>query len=86
MNGGARSAATPEGGLISVGNDVSDPVLINASIQASLNAVRPYGGTPIAAMLDDARYYFQTNVDVGDPTSVPGGDPFYQCRARYALL
>lgn len=86
VNGGARSAATSEGGLISVGNETSDPVLVNANIQTSLNAVRPYGGTPIAAMLDDARYYFQNNVDVADPNVVSGGDPFYQCRARYALL
>lgn len=86
VNGGARSSATTEGGLISVGDEASDPVLVNANIQTSLNSVRPYGGTPIAAMLDDARFYFQTNSDVADPASVAGGDPFYQCRARYALL
>lgn len=86
MNNGARSKDTLAGGLVSVGNDLSDFRGINAQIQSRLLATRPYGGTPIAGMLDDAKYWLRTDPDVADPRNVAGGDPFYQCRPRYLLL
>lgn len=57
MNNGARSKDTLAGGLVSVGNDTADFRGINAQIQTRLLATRPYGGTPIAGMLDDAKYW-----------------------------
>jgi type IV pilus assembly protein PilY1 len=86
MNNGARSASAPEGGLVSVGNDAADFRAINGQIQSRLLATRPYGGTPIAGMLDDAKFWLETNPDVANPVTVSGGDPFFQCRPRYLLL
>jgi type IV pilus assembly protein PilY1 len=86
MNNGARGPNAPAGALVSVGDETADFRAINASIQAQLLAVRPFGGTPIAGMLDDARFWLQTHPDVADPRVVTGGDPFYQCRPRYLLL
>jgi type IV pilus assembly protein PilY1 len=86
MNNGARGPSAPEGGLVSVGNESTDFRANNAQIQSRLLAIRPFGGTPIAGMLDDAKEWLQTNPDVADPNVVSGGDPFYQCRSRYLLL
>lgn len=86
MNNGARSASATAGGLVSVGNDAADFRAINGQIQTQLLATRPYGGTPIAGMLDDAKFWLETNPDVANPVTVAGGDPFYQCRSRYLLL
>ena len=86
MNNGARSKDTLAGGLVSVGNDLADYRSINGQIQSRLLATRPYGATPIAGMLDDAKFWLQTDADVADPRVVSGGDPFYQCRPRYLLL
>ncbi|MEM6961398.1 MAG: PilC/PilY family type IV pilus protein [Myxococcota bacterium] len=61
----------------------------------SLDAIRPYGGTPIAGLLSDIEYYFTTHNDVrsgftigvdADGDGAPDGDPFYECRERYAIL
>ncbi|MCG8557271.1 MAG: hypothetical protein MJD61_18585 [Proteobacteria bacterium] len=81
MDTGVRSASASEGELISVGSDSADLAAINDRIQSSLLATRPFGGTPIAAALDDLHYYFENHVDVKS-----GGDPYYSCRRRYALL
>ena len=86
MNNGARGPAAPEGGLVSVGSDSGDFRSINAQIQSRLLAIRPFGGTPIAGMLDDAKVWLATNPDVANPLTVAGGDPLYQCRSRYLLL
>jgi type IV pilus assembly protein PilY1 len=50
-------------------------------IKQSLLAIRPYGGTPIAGMLDDFRYYLNN-----DPSVKQGSDKFYACRKRFAIL
>lgn len=86
MNNGARSKDTLAGGLVSVGNDTADFRGINAQIQTRLLAARPYGGTPIAGMLDDAKYWLLNDPDVADPRRISGADPLYQCRPRYLLL
>ncbi|MEY4512863.1 MAG: hypothetical protein RLZZ450_4985 [Pseudomonadota bacterium] len=85
VNAGARGKGSLPGSLVSVGNTevTSDITTINASIQNSLLAVRPFGGTPIAAMLDDLRYYLNNDNDIKKGT---GGDPYYTCRKRYAIL
>jgi len=62
MDTGIRNADAAEGAL----RVASDPTLARATndaIQASLLGMRPYGGTPIAAALDDL-YYFLAQ----DPT------------------
>jgi type IV pilus assembly protein PilY1 len=82
VNAGARGEGTHPGALISVGlSENNDDVLaINARIQSSLLSVRPFGGTPIPAMLDDLQYYIQNHADINHT------EPFYQCRARTAIL
>lgn len=54
------------GGLISVGYSDAQPDIdtVNAAIQADLLQIRPFGATPIAAMLDDMHFYFARNSDV----------------------
>jgi type IV pilus assembly protein PilY1 len=86
MNNGARSKNASAGALVSVGDETADFRAVNAAIQEQLLAVRPFGGTPIAGMLDDARYWLQNDPDVADPRVVTGGDPYFQCRPRYLLL
>jgi type IV pilus assembly protein PilY1 len=49
---------------------------LNKDIQDALLSARPYGGTPIAASLDDLYYHFQR----------PSDDDFSGCRRRFALL
>ena len=86
MDNGARNKDTLAGGLVSVGNDAADFRGINGQIQSRLLATRPYGGTPIAGILEDAKYWLLNDPDVADPLHVTGGDPLYQCRPRYLLL
>ncbi|MCS6797989.1 MAG: PilC/PilY family type IV pilus protein [Myxococcota bacterium] len=91
LDNGARGPWTgagvppPEalGNLVSVGRDTTDHRVINQEIQQALLGLRPYGATPIAGMLDDLRFYLNNHPDV-----VPGasGDPYAECRDRYALL
>lgn len=87
INAGAREKGSLPGSLVSVGhsNDESTATLngINDTIQSSLLKVRPFGGTPIAGMLDDLRYYMNNDLDVMQGLL---GDKYYQCRKRYAIL
>lgn len=83
VNAGARGPGDLPGSLISVGNseNLDDILAINESIQSSLLAVRPFGGTPIPAMLDDLQYYIENHTDIR-----ASSDPFYDCRGRTAIL
>jgi type IV pilus assembly protein PilY1 len=49
---------------------------INKDIQTALLKTRPYGGTPIAASLDDLYFHLKNDLT----------DAFGSCRNRYALL
>ncbi|HEX5659308.1 MAG TPA: PilC/PilY family type IV pilus protein [Polyangiales bacterium] len=82
VNAGARGKGSTAGSLISVGlaDDQTSVTSVNDSIQTALLQVRPYAGTPIAAMLDDLRYYLANDTDINS------NDPFYDCRERYAIL
>lgn len=51
-------------------------VSINGDIQEALLSARPYGGTPIAASLDDLYYHLSRDLS----------DEFRGCRDRFALL
>jgi type IV pilus assembly protein PilY1 len=96
LNNGARDAAAPEGGLVSVGADsTASMTSTNASIQATIlgdsgfgkNPLRPFGATPTAALVDDLQYFLQNDPDITRKTADPGpGDPYYACRARSAVL
>jgi len=96
LNSGARAAAAPEGGMVSVGADsTASMTSINASIQGTVlgdiglgkNPLRPFGSTPTAAMVADLQTFLQTDPDITQKTVDPGpGDPFYGCRARSAVL
>jgi type IV pilus assembly protein PilY1 len=88
------------GGLISVGSpsaDIAEMAQTNARIQATMTGyttmagsaiagMRPFGGTPIAALLEDANHYWTTNADVRQPNGGGPGDPYFACRPRYNLL
>jgi type IV pilus assembly protein PilY1 len=81
MDTGARSSLATEGGLITLTSNAcpSPPCSmyqVNDTIQNTLLRTRPYGGTPIAASLDDLFYHFKTDVT----------DTVARCRDRYALL
>ncbi len=83
VNAGARAKGTVAGSLISVGltDSGTDVQAVNGQIQSALLQVRPYGGTPIAGMLDDLQYYLQNDTDIKS-----GSDPYATCRKRYAVL
>ncbi|MFW6050786.1 MAG: hypothetical protein ACODAU_06410, partial [Myxococcota bacterium] len=88
LDNGARNESAPSGRLISVGSDQADDrEAVNQAIQNTLLDVRPFGGTPIAGMLDDVRHYFDDHPDV-KPVTVDGGagDPYASCRNRYVVL
>ena len=69
INSGARGPNAPDGALIAVSDDGPDIVKRNQDVQDALLSVRPFGGTPIAAMLDDLKYYLEN-----DPSVKLGGD------------
>jgi type IV pilus assembly protein PilY1 len=85
INAGARGPGDHAGALISPGlvDDGPSVLAVNERIQNSLLAVRPFGGTPIAAMLDDLEYFLRHDPAVKQG---PDGDPYYECRDRYAVL
>ncbi|MFW5926294.1 MAG: hypothetical protein ACOCV4_09020, partial [Myxococcota bacterium] len=88
LDNGARNEDAELGPLVSVGSDLgSDREAVNEAVQEALLDVRPFGGTPVAGMLDDVRHYFNNHPDVR-PVAVEGGagDPYASCRTRYVVL
>ncbi|HKO47413.1 MAG TPA: hypothetical protein VJV79_06805 [Polyangiaceae bacterium] len=95
MEVGARNAAAPpwEGRLIPFGNPQPgslDYQNKNQQIQQVLRATRPYGATPIAGMLSDARDFLwnDTSYDPVDTSQRfgPSQDPYGACRQSVILL
>jgi type IV pilus assembly protein PilY1 len=79
MDTGARNAGADEGALVSLNSCTTPPcdaLILNAQIQDQLLKTRPYGGTPIAASLDDL--YFHLSNDLSDV--------FGSCRNRFGML
>lgn len=89
------------GGLVAMGAhdlDTAGLALRNRMVQEALvgrpadgpnpaiPAVRPFGGTPIAAMLHDAEHFWTTHTDVRSTTLGMGGDPYFRCRTRANVL
>jgi len=95
MEVGARNASAPpwEGRLIPFGNPLPgslDYQNKNQQAQQVLRASRPYGATPIAGMLSDARD-FLWNDTTYDPVNTserfgPAFDPYKSCRNNVVLL
>ena len=91
---GVRNPSAPpwEGRAVGFGNPASgstDFVTRNAMIQEILLATRPYGATPIAGMLDDARDYLLNDTS-SDPLDSsfgfgPSGDAA-TCRKKSIIL
>ncbi len=85
---GARNPAAPpwEGRLIGVPSDpdatVAQMESQNDQIQLAVNAMRPWGATPIAGMFSDAQNYLWNDA------SGPKADPYVVggCRAEYIIL
>lgn len=80
------------GGLVAMGQEgdpAEDLLVTNAAIQNSVlsRRLRPHGPTPIAGLFSDYHYYLEHHPDVVART-VPGGagDPFNECRKRFAIL
>ena len=71
--------------MVPVGLDDSSVALAetNADMQTKLLQVRPFGGTPIAAMLDDSRVLPARGLAVQDHQ---GRRSYFSCRERYAVL
>lgn len=91
---GARNPAAPpwEGKLTGFGQFTAtsfDTTTDNDRIQQSLLAMRPYGATPLAAMLDDARYFLWGDKSkLGTKDFGPAEDPFVGggCRKSYIIV
>ncbi|HEY0466222.1 MAG TPA: hypothetical protein VGC79_18555, partial [Polyangiaceae bacterium] len=95
MEVGARNATAPpwEGRLVSFGDPEpgsQNYLKKNEQIQQVLRATRPYGATPIAGMLSDARDFLRNDqsADPVDPSQHfgPALDPYSKCRKRAVLL
>ncbi len=91
---GVRNTDAPpwEGRAVGFGNPVgdSDYKSRNAMIQEILLATRPYGATPIAGMLSDARDYLLKDTS-SDPLNSaldfgPINDPAHACRRQTIVL
>jgi type IV pilus assembly protein PilY1 len=91
---GSRNAAAPpwEGRMVAFGPSAEDGTKRNQWIQEILLSTRPYGATPIAGMLDDARAFLWHD-DTVDPLNAgqyfgPSKDPLVTatCRPNYVIL
>ncbi|UQA55031.1 PilC/PilY family type IV pilus protein [Polyangium aurulentum] len=93
---GARNPAAPpwEGRLLGFGAydaPVASVQQVNERIQASLLSLRPYGATPLAGMLADARDYLLHDASNDPATGKPFGpakDPYYAgtCRKQFVIV
>ena len=93
---GVRNSSAPpwEGRAVGFGNPATgsslDQKTRNDMIQKVLLTTRPYGATPIAGMLDDARNYFlnDTSADPLDSSFSfgPQSDPAISCRHKAIVL
>jgi len=95
MEVGARNASAPpwEGRLIPFGNPLpgeGDYKIKNEQIQQVLRGSRPFGATPIAGMLADARDFLRndTSLDPNDSSQYfgPVNDPYKECRKTAIML
>lgn len=93
---GARNPAAPpwEGRLIGFGAQDADAATMlanNTHVQDALLAMRPYGATPLAGMLQDAREFIYDDDAVDPATSAPIGpkkDDYFAggCRQTFVVV
>jgi type IV pilus assembly protein PilY1 len=92
---GARSAAAPpwEGRLVPFGDWHSDSgvILADDQIQQQLLQLRPFGSTPLAGLLDDARVFLfkdKTKLSTNNYQFGPSDDEYWKngCRKVYTIL
>ncbi len=93
---GARNPAAPpwEGRLMPFGDpDATAATLLanNAHLQLALLGMRPYGATPLAGMLQDARDFIYNDVSTDASTGKkfgPSGDPYFNggCRKTFVIV
>jgi hypothetical protein len=76
MDTGVQSAAAGGGALFMT--DPEDMSVSMTALKANLRAMRPFGGTPIAAAFDDLYYYFAEDPDGAPPRQVS--------ESRYVIL
>ncbi|HYQ43314.1 MAG TPA: hypothetical protein VER11_15140 [Polyangiaceae bacterium] len=95
MEVGARNASAPpwEGRLVPFGDPQPgepDYTAKNQQIQQVLRASRPYGATPIAGMMADARDFLKNDTSKDPVNSAqyfgPANDPYKECRKTAILL
>jgi type IV pilus assembly protein PilY1 len=97
MEVGARNAAAPpwEGRMVAFGDPDASGTAVetkNEQIQQILLATRPFGATPIAGLLDDARDFFWNDTSKDPMNSSldfgPSNDPYVLggCRKNYIVL
>jgi type IV pilus assembly protein PilY1 len=89
VNLGARSDKAPWGALtVPYHKDYPDKVSQrNDELQAQILASRPYMGTPIAPMLEDANNFFRTDDSIKKyDEQAEKGDPYYDCRQKDVIL
>jgi len=94
---GARNPAAPpwEGRLIGFGGSnatVAENEQVNGRIQSALLAMRPYGATPLAGMMADAKTFLLQDISK-DPANTneyfgPSKDPYYNggCRSEFIVV
>ncbi len=93
---GARNPAAPpwEGRLMPFGDPEATAAALqasNAHVQLALLGMRPYGATPLAGMLQDARDFIYNDQSL-DPSTTkkfgPAGDPYFTggCRKTYVIV
>jgi type IV pilus assembly protein PilY1 len=88
-NYGAKNENAPTGWFVPPSSS-DDPTLVmaqNAAVESSLMSAIPYGGTPLAPILSDALYFFQTEPSLQpyDPKKKTG-DFYYNCRDKRVVL
>lgn len=93
---GARNPAAPpwEGRLIPFGPKDADAATLlanNQHLQLALLAMRPYGATPLAGMLEDARTFIYQDMSLDPSTGKPIGpaqDEYFTggCRKTYVIV
>jgi hypothetical protein len=76
VDSGIRSASATEGALVL--QNLEDPASVRSQqLQSQLRSTRPYGGTPIAAALDDLYFFF---------TQDPAATSIASTRKRHIVL
>jgi type IV pilus assembly protein PilY1 len=94
---GARNPAAPpwEGRMIAFGGanaTTAEVQQVNSRIQSALLAMRPYGATPLAGMMADAKTFLRQDLSK-DPANTaenfgPAQDPYYVggCRPQFIIV